>query len=502
MPYDNAPETQVGNAEPDKPAEEMSTTDKVLHGAAMFGNEATMGVVPALASLNPEAKQKILKYLREGEEELGPGLSTGIKVAGAFATPLPGLGAIKGATTLGKIGAAGLRGAIAGGAGAGLSNVAQQSPGGIDIGEALKSAGTGALGGGVIGGALGAAGQGIGKYLSSRAEQSVFSAGGGTKGTIAKLGRYDPLTNSRRATEKADDVAKTALKEGWVGSFGKGIDHSVESAGKAADLAGQRIENVMLKHGNSSAIRPKSEYVVDSIVDDITKRFSKGKVGPTKPEKAAIEGLKSELQNLLGYVPEVVDKQTGAVLSPAYYQTANLDGRTIQQVKDKIGGMVYGFGRDKTPGNTAMAQTFAVGKSVLSDMEDKLISAIDNQAGKELIAAKRLFHHAKLWEGMGRAAKEGERGLIEHLGGRGLRSIPDTYIIGQVMKTIGVPSGPITNQLLANMIGRGRIPNAMLAAGKLPAALSKNVVTGSKGAFAPMTTQRLGSIIGRGVGNQ
>jgi hypothetical protein len=501
MPYENAPET-IAPGEEEKPPEEMGLGDKVLHGAAMFGNEATMGVVPALATMNPEAKQRILKYLREGEEELGPGLSRGIKVAGAFATPLPGLGAIKGVTTLGKIGAAAARGAISGGIGAGVSNIAQQSPGGIDVGDALKSAGIGAVGGGVIGGALGAAGQGIGKYLSSRAEQSIFSAGGGTRGTIAKLGRYDPMTNSKRAADKADEVAKTALKEGWVGNFGKGIDHSVEMSGKAADLAGQRIENVMLKHGNNTTIRPKSEYVVDNIINDVTNRFTKGKIGPTQPQKTAIVGLENELKNLLGYVPEEVDKLTGAVLKPAYYNVSHLDGRTIQQVKDQIGSMVYGFGRDKTVGNSALAQTFAVGKSVLSDMEDKLISAIDKGAGKELVDAKRLFHHAKLWEGMGRAAKEGERGLIEHLGGRGMRSIPDTYIIGQIMKTIGAPSGPITNQLLANLIGRGRIPNTMLAAGKLPAALAKNPVTGSSGAFAPMTTQRLGSMIGRGIGNQ
>ena len=501
MPYENAPET-IAPGQEEKPPEEMGLGDKVLHGAAMFGNEATMGVVPALASLNPEAKQKILRYLREGEEELGPGLSTGIKIAGAFATPLPGLGAIKGATTLGKIGASAARGAIAGGVGAGLSNVAQQSPGGVDIGDALKSAGIGAAGGGVIGGTLGAIGTGASKYLTSRGEQSIFSAGGGTKGTIAKIGRYDPLSNAKRAAHKADEVAKTAVNEGWVGQFGKGIDYSVESSAKAAELAGQRIENIMLKVGNNTTIRPKSEFVVDNIVDEITNRFTKGKIGPTKPQKAAIAGLEDQLKDLLGYVPEVVDKATGQVLKPAYYQTSHLDARTIQQLKDQIGSMVYGFGRDKTVGNTAMAQTFAVGKSILSDMEDKLVTAIDKDAGKQLEAAKKLFHHAKLWEGMGRAAKEGERGLIEHLGGRGMRSIPDTYIIGQIMKTLHAPGGPISAQLLANMIGRGRIPNAMIAAGKLPAALAKNKVTGSTGAFAPMTSQRLGSMIGRAAGDE
>jgi hypothetical protein len=492
MPYEDSPET-VPTGEAEQPPEEMGLGNKILHGAAIFGNSATMGIVPALAGLNPDAKRGILKYLREGEEELGDTLSTGIKVAGAFATPIPGLGAIKGATALGKLGAAAAKGAIVGGVGAGVTNVAEQSPGGIDIGSALKSAGVGAVGGAALGSVfhgIGSTIKGADKLLRSRGEDAVFAAGGGSAGTIRALGNYSPLSNKASRLAKEESIADFAKNAKWVGNAGQGWQESIERSGKASDAAKQKIEEMMTKFGErkSGGVTAKAQPVIDHVEDKLISRFSSKTTPPNSQEKAAIDYVKAELQGQLGW-----DEAT------MRFANDRITPRDLQGIKTKIGHLVYSHSGEKAVGSGTTAQVLATAKAVLSDLESDLMKANSPAAGKMLDNAKKVMHYGELWRNMGIAAKEGQSGLIRHLMGDGMRSIPDTYVLGQIMNTVKAPkivNNALVNQLLANQLGKGRIPNALLSYTKRPVPLA-----GKPGLMSPLSTNRMILGLGRGAGS-
>lgn len=443
---------------------EPSTLDMLGKGAALFGNAATFGLVPLITgAISPESKNEMLNYLEKGREDLG-GYGTIAELAGGFAAPVPGLGLLgggaKAAKTIASLGKAGkflsksplaasmARGAIAGGTSAGITSASNMPGGAYDWQQNLKDA---AIGAGT-GAGLGMLGKGFANLLADRAKQTKFSAGGGTAGTIKHIGSMAPKTTMRKAELKAGKIADTAEREGWIGGGKIGwqtVDESTLKAQTAIGKAEDKIDDIINQYGSRPLVDPAQfkKRVLDEVEQSVQVR------GTTS---------KAEHDSIYSFLAEELDHQLQWDDTVGAYARGPLSARDMQAIKKKIGSYAYGGQGEKVPADAARSQTAAIAKNVISDWEDELVTRANRRAGKQLEKAKELYHHATLWTMMGARAKIGEQGLLEHLGGRGLRSIPDTYAIGQAMRAFGLPSGPISSQLIANQIGRGRLPNAMI----------------------------------------
>ena len=176
--------------------------------------------------------------------EQQPAAAIAGQLTGALATPA--FGALKGVSTLGKIGQAAKSGAISGG----LYGAGTAVGEGKDLPEIATEAGKGAVTGGVIGGAGGAALQGIG-------------AGARRVGNIAR-GARDPEAEAARGvlgTMKEDVAAK-----------GLGIDPEAYAAARKAgmpvglvDMGGQAIRDLGRA---ASDLAPRARAALDTLTTE------------------------------------------------------------------------------------------------------------------------------------------------------------------------------------------------------------------------------------------
>jgi len=212
---------------------QYSPGESALQG---FGSSATLGYLPkmqaaVMAGLDPELNYEQAKQITQKRDQallsqnpVSYGAGT---LGGAIATPIPGLGAVKGASLGAKVGKAALQGAAIGGASdTGLDMGTQD-----DLRERLKRASVG----GALGGGLQGAGSGLQGLASKLKEYGTFKLLGARGKDAEKL-----LERNKAGLQKADQFLD---QEGIVGPLTTNASLA-KSAEKLANESGQKIGKV------------------------------------------------------------------------------------------------------------------------------------------------------------------------------------------------------------------------------------------------------------------
>lgn len=465
--YDSSgrPTDNVTNAisnEESAPVSEGGAADTLAQLGALFGNSASLGLYPTIAGIvNPEHKMKALEYLAKAREEQG-GLGTAAEIAGGFAVPLPGLGAIKGVTGIGKVLAGAGRGMIAGGISGGMTKASEQLPGEFDFGEVAKSAGLGAG----VGGGLGAAAGTIGSAIAANANRVKFSAGGGTAGRIEQIAKSYPVSTAK-GLEKAEDIADIAHKNKWSGGFGQSFEDVLKKTGESRLEHGKAIENILKTHGKDKLMTHND--FVDDILNPIIKEYHPGGMIGTKQEKA------------LTSIQDEIIKLTGNTGKKGYVTLEDMNNFRMN-----IKPMVWGARGEKGVGEGIEQTMFAKLYSNVSNVEDRAMMMIDPAIAGQLKNHKLNYHAAKLWEKMAAKGEMSDYGLTDTLAGKGVRGGVN-YMMGKLAGLPGIPA-----YMLQNIIGRGRLPNTEIW---LADQAGKN-----RSMFGPLSAGRTSSLAGQLLG--
>jgi len=446
--------------------------------AALAANSATMGLAPALTGLvSKDKKNDILRYLEKSRQNLG-GYGTAAEIGGAFLTPLPGLGAIAGVAKGATMGAKALRlakvlgqGAAVGGVGGALGYAGNVAGGQFDLGDAGKAALTGAA----IGAPLSGVGDKLGRILKDRAQRARFSAGGGTAGSIRKLGASGIGQGLAGQEAKADEVASTAMRKGWIGNAGDTVKDSVERSSKTARIQQKVLDDIYAK--TDTKVLP-ADQLVSHVRNELESKLTRG--GQlSKENTAVIDRIEESLNHSLGFDPggpilgvngkPVIGPSGKPLINSPSYKTDVLSAADVRNTRHNIKDIVWGTLGVQAPKDTVVKQAQGRAAMVLSDLENKLVDVVTPGLGDQLKKAKTEAHHAMLWEAMGRASNTSEKGLLELGTGRGLRSIPDTAVMHTMLAPLramtgGIVGGPITSQVLAGaMMGSGQNANNIIA---------------------------------------
>jgi hypothetical protein len=481
LPGEAAPVAEEPESEP---KQDIGMLEKLGEAGLIAANSATLGAIPAIAGIfSPETKKTMQDRLGVAKEKAGEGLSMAAEIGGGFLTPIPGLGLLGGAGKAGvglgkaalaaKLAKAAAHGGIVGGASSGIRYASEAKPGEYDVGQQLGAIGTGAG----LGAAMGGAASTLGSALSNRAHATRFSAGGGTAGSIKAMGKSYPAAGLEEVSEHADRIADWAVKNKVIGGFGQGLKSSINKADDLFEQAEKQIENVMRRHENTPVISAKD--FKEHIVDTLLKQETHGNIiNPT---------VKSTIENRVGGLIDGTLRKT----SKGGYEVSELTPRDIQRVKSAIGTEVYGLIGESSPGAGVASQMLARAKSVASDLEDRMVTALNKNDGQLLKDAKQQYNYSLLWKGMGIKGKISEQGLLEHLMGRGMRGVPNTYAVGQLTGS----KNTLLNALIANLVTE-RIPSTLIATDK-----AARAVAGQAGKFNALNPRRVTAGLGQLTGS-
>ena len=481
---------------------------KILHGASIFGNEATMGAVPAVANLAAQvgmgkgASEGIQKYLSDAEQDIGEEGTFGLKLAGALATPLP-FGKVKAATTLGKIGMGMAKGAGLGAVSAGLHNIGTAAPGEISGLELAKDTAVGAGLGGAVGGAFG----GGSAYLAARAERSGMGSVGGTAGRISDAAKNYPVSEYS-GLKRAEDVIgrgrdmmvpgkvvideagkKTVGKasEGIQGKFAQTFHDVAERANRVAMEAGATEGEILAKEGRLVKLKLDTvrQHTLDPLIDELS---AKGITG--RGDKRVI----AELERQWNSFTKDVDSLGNLVDKP------NLSIEQLARMRESLSDTLQGaYGEGRLVANKT-ASMLAKFRSNISDLEDVALKHIVPDVGAKFVKAKEQYHSAMVLRAMSTKGHISDEGLMETLLGRGIRGMANTAALTK----LGL-AGPAA-YMATSGLAAGRIPNTFLALDKAinRANLGKTRPDIVKRALNPLTTQRAGMQAGKlaGSGNE
>jgi hypothetical protein len=415
--------------------EETSTLEKLGELGVLAGNSATLGLVPTIAGVfDADTKNKMLKHLEKSREDTGAA-GTVAEILGGFATPIPGLGAAKGAGTLARVGMGALRGGVAGGLSSGLTRASEQPGGQFDPVDIAKATGTGALLGTGLGGAAG----GVGSYMTHRANQAVFSAGGGTAGRIEHLARSYGV-GAKKGLQKAKEAGEFAVEQGWAGGSAlQSIPEGANKAFAAAETSGKKIGELIEKHGDNAEV-PVS-HIWNNIVTPVFDKFTARNISSAKTNKA-LENMMEEVSSMVGSKQKVNIKD-------------------VFRIKEELGDIIYGERGLGKVGDSTKEFVFSNLRSKISDLENEMMKKVNPALGKELVDNKEMFSKAMLWGNMATKGDIAELGLIESLFGKGLgRGMANTF----GLTAAGLPVGAA--RVVGDLLGQGRIPNTVVWAGK------------------------------------
>lgn len=300
-------------------------------GSLGFADEAEAGVRSALSTRKYDDLIKEIRARYNSAKEQNP-LSYGTgELASAFAVPIPGMGATKGASLLARLASATGKGALIGGTtGLGTSEASLKN----NPLEVAKDVGGGAAMGGILGGTLHGAGELIGAgakkvlgtKIGQRGEVAFKSASAGEDLGLSKL---EPTQN-----KQFEDILKR------VGNLEKqkGVDIKdvvsfldegapVTDIMKISDKVNSELSNTSAgtdewrnlssikkvldsyKQRNGIGITPKGEPGLDSLMGVVPEKM----VTSVTPNKA--EELKKELNSLYSGMDTGIGKSTIADIS-------------------------------------------------------------------------------------------------------------------------------------------------------------------------------------------
>ena len=385
-------------------------------------------------------RDQLRKQSKEFERQ-NPKLAMGLEIAGGIATPAFGMGALKGASTLAKIGTGATQGALFGGLfGAGASEEKEDM-----FGDAAKNAAIGGITGGLFSG-IGSAiapklQKGAKKLLDKGVPLTPASAFGGVVDTVEqRAGSFMPGVNKMRTK---------AIKK-WNTSI---IDDVLKPLGvKAGNVADDEVTELVLKgqkllsKSYDDVLPMISMKMDDTLSDDITRAIKKQVLGKDAQRKAL-----TEMKKIKGYL-------TGNKVS----------GQSIKKIQEHLGDRIKAYA------GTTNADDKAVGE-ILKDTLDVFMDSVERQnpkyAGKlkeinrayakfvriEGAAAKLNGAEAFTPKQFGQAVRQADRstrkraiaagnGLMQDIGEQG-------QILGAKVPDSGTAGNLITNNLLLGTVG-------------------------------------------------
>jgi len=374
-------------------------------------------------------------------ERQNPKLAMGLEIAGGIATPAFGMGALKGASTLAKVGTGALQGGLFGGLyGAGAAEESSDM-----FGDAAKNAAIGGISGGLFSGIGSAIAPKLQKGAKALTKKGIpitpGQAFGGATDTIEqRAGSFMPGIN--RSRTKAIKKWNTSIIDDVLSPLGIKAGNVADDEVTELVLKGQKI----LSKSYDDVLPMISMKADDTLADDLTRVIEKQVLGKDAQRKAL-----TEMKKIKGYM-------AGNKVS----------GQSIKKIQEHLGKRIQSYA------GTTNSDDKAVGE-ILKDTLDVFMDTVERQnpkyAGKlkeinrayakfvriEGAAAKLNGAEAFTPKQFGQAVRQADRstrkraiaagnGLMQDIGESG-------QILGAKVPDSGTAGNLITNNLLMGTIG-------------------------------------------------
>lgn len=419
--------------------------------------QVTFPIMSALSGQKVEADQYVkardaYKQRDVSLQKEAPGSYLAGELAGAVATPVPGMGLLKSSKVGAKLGSAGLaaaRGAI----GSALYNPGDVAGevSGLQLGERVKQ---GAVGG-LMGGGMTKSGQGLEKLAKG------FGSGANwltTKALGAQKGDFKRLLKKNEMAE----VAEFARKSGIV-KMGNNIDEVVARTDEILKDTGPKIKQI---YSQTQATVNNPEFL-KTLKQDQVKKLFESELVPDGIVKEINEKLSSEWSKKAG------GKQVLSRLQPELEQLKNLgpvtDVEELLKFRRSVDDLIN-FDRplrEMAGGQEALVTM----RRMVQDKIDNRIGVLDDIVGgnslKELKNLNKTYKNAATIKNISQSAQAGEEakmmfGLTERqaaggaLGLGAIASMADGQIDeGDILTPLMYAAGAGAGSRLARRYGPG-----------------------------------------------
>lgn len=393
-----------------------------------------------------------------------PGSYMAGELAGAVATPVPGMGLLKSSKVGAKLGQAGLA-AAQGAIGSALYNPGdvEGEVSGLQLGERLRQ---GAVGG-LLSGGMAKVGQGISKIAEGSGTAANWLT---TKAMGAQKGDFKRLLKKN----EMDEVAEFARKSGIV-KMGNNIDEVVGRTDEILKDTGPKIKQI---YAQTQATVNDPEFLKTLKPDQAQKLFESELV-PDGIVKEINEKLSSEWSKKAG------GKQVLSRLQPELEQLKNLgpitDVEELLKFRRSIDDLIN-FDRplrEMAGGQEALVTM----RRMVQDKIDNRIGVLDDIVGgsslKELKSLNKTYKNAATIKNISQAAQAGEEakmlfGITERQAGLGalglgaMSSLADGEINeGDIARPLLLGAATMGGSKLARRYGPG-VGAGLLSGAKKP----------------------------------
>ena len=400
-----------------------------------------------------QVRDRLRSQSKEFERQ-NPKTAMALEVAGGLATPAFGMGALKGASTMAKIGGGATQGALFGGLfGAGSAEEKEDM-----FGDAAKNAAIGGLTGGLFSG-IGSAiapkvQKGAEKLLKKGVPLTPGSAFGGAIDTVEqRAGTFMPGINKMRT--KAIKKWNSSIIDDVLNPLGIKVGRTVDDDITELVLKGQKA----LSKSYDDVLPMISMKADDVLNDDLARIIKKQVLG-----KDAQRKVMTEMKKIRGYI-------SGNQVS----------GQSIKQMQEHLGKRIQAYA------GTTNADDKAVGE-ILKDTLDTFMDTVERQNPKyadKLKTINRAYAKFVRIEGasaklngaeaftpkqFGQAVRQADRSTRKRAVAAGNALMQDVgenaQILGNKVPDSGTAGNLITNNLLlgtAGGAGMGLISPWMIA---------------------------------------
>jgi hypothetical protein len=400
-----------------------------------------------------QVRDRLRSQSKEFERQ-NPKLAMGLEIAGGLATPAFGMGALKGASTLAKIGGGAAQGALFGGLfGAGSAKEKEDM-----FGDAAKNAAIGGVTGGLFSG-IGSAiapkvQKGAEKLLKKGVPLTPGSAFGGAIDTVEqRAGGFMPGVNKMRT--KAIKKWNSSIIDDVLNPLGIKVGRTVDDDITEMVLKGQKA----LSKSYDDVLPMISMKADDVLNDDLARIIKKQVLG-----KDAQRKVMTEMKKIRGYI-------SGNQVS----------GQSIKQMQEHLGKRIQAYS------GVTNADDKAVGE-ILKDTLDTFMDTVERQNPKyadRLKTINRAYAKFVRIEGasaklngadaftpkqFGQAVRQADRSTRKRAFAAGNALMQDVgenaKILGNKVPDSGTAGNLITNNLLlgtAGGAGMGLISPWMIA---------------------------------------
>lgn len=359
--------------------------------------QVTFPIMSALSGQNVEADPYVkardaYKQRDVALQKEAPGSYLAGELAGAVATPVPGMGLLKSSKVGAKIGQAGLA-AAQGAIGSALYNPGdvEGQVSGLQLGERLKQGAAG----GLLGGGMTKVGQSISKLAERSGKAANFlttKAIGAQKGDFKKILKKNEL----------DEVAEFARKSGIV-KAGNNIDEVVTRTDEILKDTGPKIKQIYAQ----TQAKVNDPAFLKTLKEDQVKKLFESELVPEAIVKEINEKLSSQWTKKAG------GQQVLSRIQPELEQLKNLgpvtDVEDLLKFRQSVDDLIN-FDkplRDMAGGQEALVTM----RRAIQDKIDNRIGVLDDIVGgsslKELKTLNRAYKNASTIKSISQSAQAG-----------------------------------------------------------------------------------------------